>query len=171
MTVRPGMPAGAGMEEGMGMLREGSATSDGNGPSLGRGMGVGSTLEQAVSNGPLSQKDEGAMGGMDMAGTPGMQGMRMQVDKAQVSRDANSVPGFPQDAFMEGPVMAMDEMYQKPENYGLRPGWSGFMGGMMTLVRVLPPDEYNHIMELREKQNGKEPDTMPGMHDRMNMKD
>jgi manganese oxidase len=171
MTVRPGVPAGAGMEEGMGMLREGSATSDGNGPSLGRGMGVGSTLEQATSNGPLSQRDKGTMGRMEMAGTPGMQGMQMQVDKAQVSRDANSVPGFPQDAFMEGPVMAMDEMYQKPENYGLRPGWSGFMGGMMTLVRVLPPDEYNHIMELREKQNGKQPDTMPGMHDHMNMKD
>ena len=171
MTRRPGMAAGAGMEEGMGMLREGSATSDGNGPSLGRGMGVGSTLEQAVSNGPLSQKDKGAIGEMDTAGTPGMQGMQMQVDKAQVSQDANSVPGFPQDAFMEGPVMAMDEMYQKPENYGLRPGWSGFMGGMMTLVRVLPPDEYNHIMELRGKQNGKQPDTMPGMHDHMNMKD
>jgi len=166
MTRSAGMPAGAGMEEGMGMLREGSATSGGNGPSLGRGMGVGSTLEQATSNGRLSKKD--TMAGMDMAAMPGMQGMTMQTDKAVVSKDANSVPGFPQDAFMEGPVMAMDEMYQKPENYGLRPGWSGFMGGMMTLVRVLPSDQYNHIMELREKQSGKQPDQMPGMNDHMN---
>ena len=70
----------------------------------------------------------------------------------QVSKDANSVPGFPQDAFMEGPMMAMDRMVDKPENLGLRPGWSGFMAGMMTFVRVLPPDKYNEIMKLREKQ-------------------
>jgi hypothetical protein len=165
MTRRPGMPAGAGMEEGMGMLRQGQATTDENGPSLGRGMGVGSTLEQTRSNGPLSQKD--TMDGRDTA-MPGTQRMEMQPDKAQVSRDANSVPGFPQDAFMEGPVMAMDEMYQKPENYGLRPGWSGFLGGMTTLVRVLPPDQYDHIMELREKQSGGHPDSMSGMRDHKN---
>jgi hypothetical protein len=72
------------------------------------------------------------------------------------------VPGFPQDAYMEGPAMAMDAMVEKPENYGLRPGWSGFMQGMMTLVRVLPPDQYDHIMELRTKQSNKMPQ-MPGM--------
>ena len=138
----------------MGMPRGGSATSGGNGPSLGRGMGVGSTLEQATSHGPLSQKKV----------EQSMPGMQMQLDKADVSKDANSVPGFPQDAFMEGPVMAMDGMFEKPETYGLRPGWSGFMQGMMTLVRVLPSDLYEHIMELRKKQGNKNPDTMPGMH-------
>jgi hypothetical protein len=56
--------------------------------------------------------------------------------------DPSKVPGFPQDAYMEGPMMAMDDMVEKPENYGLRPGWSGFMMGMMTFVRVLPPDRY-----------------------------
>jgi hypothetical protein len=44
----------------------------------------------------------------------------------------NSVPGFPQDAFMEGPTMAMDQMVDKPQNFGLHTGWSGFMAGMMT---------------------------------------
>jgi FtsP/CotA-like multicopper oxidase with cupredoxin domain len=164
MTRRFGMPAGAGMEEGMGMLREGNATSEVNGPSLGRGMGVGSTLEQPTSNGPLSQHQ--AM--PSMRRKDGAHGMQMQMEKADVSKDASSVPGFPQDAFMEGPVMAMDEMYQKPETYGLRPGWSGFMQGMMTLVRVLPPDQYNHIMELREKLSAKQPDKIPGMHDHRN---
>ena len=57
--------------------------------------------------------------------------------------DANDVPNFPQDAYMEGPMMAMDEMVDRPENYGLRPGWSGYMQGMMTFVRVLPPDKYD----------------------------
>ncbi len=83
-----------------------------------------------------------------------------------VSKNANSVPGFPQDALMEGPMMAMDKMMEKPENYGLRPGWSGFMAGMMTFVRVLPPGKYDEIMELREKQRDKRPASdMPEMKD------
>jgi len=157
MTRRPGMPAGAGMEEGMGMIREGTATSEGNGPSLGRSMGVGSTLENFNANGPMSIKQIGGT-------TSAMQGMAMNPDKVDVSKDANTIPGFPQDAFMEGPVMAMDEMFQKPETYGLRAGWSGFMGGMMTLVRVLPPEQYEHIMDLRKKEGDKNENTMPGMN-------
>ena len=158
LTRRPGMVAGAGMEEGMGMIREGPAISEGNGPSLGRGMGVGTTLEQLTSNGPMSRMQLGEA----KSNMPGMQGMEMEPSKADVSKDANSVPGFPQDAYMEGPVMAMDAMFQKPETDGLKPGWSGFVGGMMTLVRVLPPDQYNRIAELRAKKGGK-PDEMPGM--------
>ena len=78
--------------------------------------------------------------------------MQMQMANADVSKDANSVPGFPQDAFMESPAMAMDAAVAKPETYGLRPGWSGYMQGMMTLIRVLPPDQYDHIIKLRENQ-------------------
>lgn len=159
MSRRNGMPAGLDMERGMGMLRQGSATSAENGPSLGRGMGAGSTAEQRMSNSPLKARNPTQH--QDM---PGMQHQGMQMTKPDVSQDANSVPGFPQDAFMEGPMMAMDEMVDKPENYGLRPGWSGFMAGMMTFVRVLPPDKYDKIMELREKQKGKKPMAdMPGM--------
>jgi len=73
----------------------------------------------------------------------------------EAGKDANSVPGFPQDAFMEGPAMAMDQMVEKPENYGLRPGWSGFMQGMMTFLRVLPPDMYDKVMALREQRKGR----------------
>jgi len=60
----------------------------------------------------------------------------------------------------------MDSMYDKPENFGLRPGWSGFVGGMMTLVRVMQPAKYDQIMELRKKQakpSASTPDAMPGM--------
>jgi hypothetical protein len=158
MTRQRGIVAGAGMEQGMGMIRGGSATSDEDGPSLGRGLGVGSTREQANSNGLLSQQKSEE----DMSAMQGSAGMQMQMDKAEVSKDANSVPGFPQDAFMEGPVMAMDGMFEKPETHGLRPGWSGFMQGMMTLVRVLPPDQYDHIANLRNKQE-KSPHSMPDM--------
>ena len=154
MTRRPGMPAGAGMEEGMGMLRGGNATAAENGPSMGRGMGAGSALQQPTANGPLSPQQS----------APGMTGMQM--GQADVSEDANSVPGFPQDAFMESPAMAMDAMVEKPETYGLRPGWSGYMQGMMTLIRVLPPERYDEIVSLREKQRKSGPATMPGMNER-----
>ena len=162
MSRRMGMAAGQGMEQGMGIPKGGSATADENGPSLGRGMGVGSTAEQAMSNSPL--KAETSKQDPDMPGMKhdDMQGMQMA--SPDVSKDANSVPGFPQDAFMEGPMMAMDKMVDKPENFGLRPGWSGFMAGMMTFVRVLPPDKYDKIMELKAKHQGKKPmGDMPGM--------
>ncbi len=90
----------------------------------------------------------------------------MQMGQADVSEDANSVPGFPQDAFMESPAMAMDARVEKPETYGLRPGWSGYMQGMMTLIRVLPPERYDEIVSLREKQRKSGPATMPGMNER-----
>ena len=144
-----GMPAGLDMERGMGIRKQGNATSQENGPSLGRGLGVGSTSEQAVRNGP-------------MQGMPGMShGRHGAIPTPQVSEDANRVPGFPQDAFMEGSMMAMDEMVAKPETYGLRVGWSGFAQGMMTFLRVLPPDLYDKITEL-QKQKPK-PQAMPGM--------
>jgi len=59
-------------------------------------------------------------------------------------------------------MMAMDKMVDKPENYGLRPGWSGFMQGMMTFVRVLPPDMYEKIMALKAQQSLNQ-QQMPGM--------
>ena len=72
------------------------------------------------------------------------EGMQMDVN---VAPNAASVPGFPQDAYMESPMMAIDELVERPQNYGLRPGWSGFMQGMMSFVRVLPEREYNEISE------------------------
>jgi manganese oxidase len=148
------LPAGEGMEQGMGMPRGGNATSPENGPSLGRGTGGGSAAEKATTNSPLNSASP--IQHQHTAGT--------QTPALDVSKDANSVPGFPQDAFMEGAMMAMDAMVDKPENYGLRAGWSGFMGGMMTFVRVLPPDQYDHIMQLRQKQHaGKPTQQMPAM--------
>jgi manganese oxidase len=54
------------------------------------------------------------------------------------------VPGYPQDMWM-----TMDGLYQKPETYGLPQGWTGAMMGMMTLIRVLPPDLFDKIQELK----------------------
>ena len=149
-----GMQAGASMEEAMGMLRDGHAMSENKGPSLGRGLGIGATNDMAQANGPLSQSEVdkaiAGMPGMDhskMAGMQheGMQGMSMP---PELPKGAGQVPLFPQDAYMEGPMMAMDKEVEKPETYGLPAGWSGFVGGMMTLVRVLPTDQYEEIMNL-----------------------
>jgi hypothetical protein len=166
-----GMPAGVDMNQGMGMLNgtPGAPMGDDYGPSLGRGLGVGSTNDRTVGNTPLSpRKAMSAMSGMQHD-TSGMQGMQHNMPgmqhgdmamAADIAPNANSVPGFPQDAYMEGPMMAMDDMVQKPQNYGLRKGWSGFMQGMMTFVRVLPPDQYDQVMEqVRQGQ----PMNMPGM--------
>jgi len=70
----------------------------------------------------------------------------------ELPANANQVPLFPQDAFMESPMMAMDKAVEKPENHGLPAGWSGYMAGMMTLVRVLRPEQYETIMELKRKK-------------------
>jgi manganese oxidase len=145
-----GITAGQDMESGMGMLTgSGNATSDNRGPSLGRAMGVGSAAENATTNGPLTQS---SMQGMDMS------------NMLDIAKNADQVPGFPQDVYMEGPMMAMDKMVDKPETFGLPAGWSGYSGGMMTLVRVLPPDQYDRYLELKRKQSGGDDmKNMPGM--------
>ncbi len=65
--------------------------------------------------------------------------------------EKKKVPGYPQDMWM-----TMDELIPpKPENYGLRKGWTGSMMGMMTLVRVVKPETYDKIMELRKEEDAK----------------
>jgi hypothetical protein len=82
-----------------------------------------------------------------------MPGMQMGDSHGDIAKNANDVPNFPQDVYMEGPMMAMDEMVDRPENYGLRPGWSGFMQGMMTFVRVLPPEKYDEVISRMKQAN------------------
>jgi hypothetical protein len=72
------------------------------------------------------------------------------VHPSPVAANAGSVPGFPQDAFME---MGMDEVVEKPETYGLPKNWSAGMMGMMTMVRVLPEREYDAIMARKRVMN------------------
>jgi FtsP/CotA-like multicopper oxidase with cupredoxin domain len=94
------------------------------------------------------------VGPMTRLGMPGMDHGNMSMP--ELPKNANQVPLFPQDAFMEGTMMAMDKEVDKPETYGLPAGWSGFVGGMMTLVRVLPPDQYEKIMDLKAKQQAQQ---------------
>jgi FtsP/CotA-like multicopper oxidase with cupredoxin domain len=124
--VGRGMQTGMGMAEGMGMIRKGHALSEDLGPGLGRGMGM-TTREKPVS---------------PMVGPHHIQ-QHEQHDLPAIREKKKRVPGFPQDMWMP-----MDEAVIKPETYGLAPDWSGAVTGMMTLVRVLPPDMYKTVRSL-----------------------
>jgi FtsP/CotA-like multicopper oxidase with cupredoxin domain len=137
-----GVPAGLGMEEGMGMPHGGHALSSEHGPSFGRTTGV--DADQRASHAP-----------MGATGEHGAHGAHAGHDTASAAPNARQVPGYPQDMFM-----VMDEAVVKPETHGLRPGWTGAMMGMMTLLRVLPPDRYDEIQELKRRQADEEKKAM-----------
>jgi hypothetical protein len=134
-----GMAAVGSPTAAMGIPERGAALNDAYTSAMGRGMGFNSA-ESPTANGPLDQQ----------------QAQRVQQSRQAhgrlhnaetVSPNANSIPGFPQDAFME---MIMDEHVQRPETLGLAKGWSAGMMGMMTLVRVLTPEQYDRIMTLKQ---------------------
>ncbi len=130
--IGSGMHAGLSMEEGMGMIRDGHALSEKLGPSLGRTLGTGSEYDKAVTNLALAAGQEHLQHAEPRPSAP-----------ASDARNPYSVPGFPQDMWM-----VEDDAYRTPETWGLRPTWTGGMMGMMTLVRVLEPEKYDHIQEL-----------------------
>ncbi len=137
--IGTGMHTGLSMEDGMGMIRQGTALSENLGPSLGRAIGTGSEFERPMTNLALTP----AQAAMQRQG---MQHGTMQMG-APIAANAYEVPGFPQDMWMVD-----DGAYVKPETYGLRPTWTGGMMGMMTLVRVLKPELYDHIQQLKARQ-------------------
>ena len=128
-----GLHTGLAMQEGMGMIRQGQALAESIGPSFGRSIDVGAVFERPTTNLPLGGQQAG-----------------LQQNASAVARDAHKVPGFPQDMFM-----AMDAEVAKPETYGLRPTWTGGLMGMMTLVRVLEPEVYDRIQQLKADQAGR----------------
>jgi manganese oxidase len=92
-----------------------------------------------------------------LANTVGFQ----HVHHAPIADNANSVSGFPQDAFMD---MGMDEAVSKPETLGLAKNWSANMMGMMTLVRVLPAEKFDEIMDMKRHGKIEKPAEVPEHH-------
>ncbi len=160
-------------------MGSGSAPAAGMSLAAGTGAAVPSaTLSagaEAGPGGPLAntQMDAGMMGMMAerMKGQPRLSAeQRRNLDAfdmsaesmKQQSRDAsphaNNVPNFPQDAYMEGPMMNMDKLVDRPENLGLRADWSRFMQGMMTFVRVLPPAQYDQVITaMKQAKRARDP--------------
>jgi FtsP/CotA-like multicopper oxidase with cupredoxin domain len=134
-----GVQTGKGMEEGMGIVKQGHALSEDLAPGLGRGMGDSTEKERNTSN--------------LVGSSPHPQ------QNALKESDKKRVPGYPQDM-----VMIMDKEVAKPETYGLPPGWTASMMGMMTLVRVLPPAMYDEVMRRIREGIVEAPTAVPGGH-------
>ena len=156
------------------MLRKGDALAEENGPMLGRGIGLASDRERATSNIATGtallaqQQPEHAGHGGQPATTqqpqPGHEGHAATAPGDPMEMypkddpEKKKVPGYPQDMWMP-----TDEPFaKKPENYGLRKGWSGAMMGMMTLMRVLPEEVYDKIMDLKAAQQDQPQDNQNG---------
>ena len=116
------MNSGAPMAAGMG-ISEGAALAESNAPTMGRAIGLGARPKRPVTHLPL------------------------RAHPAPSGQDSTRVPGYPQDHFM-----AMDDQVAKVETHGMRPGWSGGVMGMMTVVRVLEADLYDQVQELRARE-------------------
>ncbi len=141
-----GMPAGNSMNSGLGMITRGPALSNELGPSIGRGMGEQTANDRTVRNGP-------------------------QGDGSHSEHVIRLVPGFPQD------MMDMHGMYtdaqlakiNKTETLGMRRMWFAGVEALMTVIRVLPPDLYDRVLEGDESippgasVPGAGPGMMPGM--------
>ncbi len=125
---RPGTMAG-----GMG-IHEGQALGDAAAPAFGRTINVGAESDRNLANMPMTPVPQSALPQQGPGAAP----------------NAGMFPGYPQDM-----AMVMDDMVAKPETYGLRPGWSGGTMGMMTIVRVLKPELFDKIQELKAEQASK----------------
>jgi FtsP/CotA-like multicopper oxidase with cupredoxin domain len=124
-TPRPGSMTG-----GLGIV-EGRALGESAGPAFGRDIAVGAAADRPVPNMPLGASPRVSFMQRGHADGPN-QGM---------------FPGYPQDMFM-----VMDDLVAKPETHGMRRGWSAGTMGMMTVVRVLQPDLFDKIQELKAEQ-------------------
>jgi manganese oxidase len=77
---------------------------------------------------------------------------------ALTEEEKKKIPGYPQDEMM---MMIVDDEVVKPETWGLAPGWTASMMGMMNLVRVLPEDKYNKIMAMIKEGKTDKPKATP----------
>ncbi len=131
-------------------LSAGTQASAPDGPlantNLDAGMD-GMMAEQGGNSLRLSAEQRRDLDAFDMSAGSMRQQMR------ETSPNANNVPNFPQDAYMEGPMMNQNKLVEKPENLGLRADWSRFMQGMMTFVRVLPPEQYERVTAAMKQAN------------------
>jgi Cu/Ag efflux protein CusF len=152
MSMGRGMDTGGSMQGGMGIVVGGTGDL---GPSLGRGLGLAADRDRATSNvlgNPVADvsailKDlapatqPATPTGHEGHNVPGMPEDALTTMYPKDDPEKKRVLGYPQDMWM-----VMDETYKnKPQTRGLRPGWTGGMMGMMTLVRVLTPEKYDEI--------------------------
>ncbi|MEZ5396749.1 MAG: hypothetical protein R2724_28720 [Bryobacterales bacterium] len=125
--VGPMTHGGGGMQPASGckkawIIRGGGAMGEANGPALGRGLGMAADHERASSAFVHQQHGDAAEG-------------RARTGLPAGHVDAYGSPRRPQ-----------------ARNYGLRKEWTASMMGMMTLIRVLEPEMFDKIAELKRQQ-------------------
>jgi len=149
--TRTGMPAGTPMGPSMGMLNRGPALNPEFGAALGRGTGENTGTDRAVGN-------------MAM---PGMQGGTAD-PHAGHGANGPKVPGFPQDMFdmVSYSPEELKKINAKRETRGFRRDWYKGIEGLMTVVRVLPPELYDKVMsgEGEVEPGASVPGAGPGGH-------
>ena len=84
---------------------------------------------------------------------------KQQTMLSVTEEEKKKTPGYPQDM-----MMIVDDDVAKPETWGLAPGWTASVMGMMTLVRVLPQDRYNKIVAMIKEGKTEKPKTPPDQH-------
>jgi manganese oxidase len=103
--------------------------------------------ERPISTTPLTQQQADQQMPMTMNNGKDMQMSDMHAG-SKIAPNAGAVPGFPQDGFMD---MAMDGVGgNKPEFMDLPRNWSVGMQGMMSLLRVMPPEQYQRYLLAKE---------------------
>jgi manganese oxidase len=103
--------------------------------------------ERPISTTPLTQQQADRQMPMTMNHGKDMQMSDMHAG-SKIAPNAGAVPGFPQDGFMD---MAMDGVGgNKPEFMDLPRNWSVGMQGMMSLLRVMPPEQYQRYLLAKE---------------------
>ena len=135
-----------------------SGTPTTNGPlNQARSVNAMRAMMQGMQAGSPTQSAEQMRNMMSMD----MSSAAVEEQDRSVSPNAGSVPNFPQDAYMEGPMMSMEhtsEVKDLPENFGLRSGWSSNMQGMMAFVRVLTPEMYDTVLgKMRDAKRPNDP--------------
>jgi len=156
--VGHGLHAGLSMENGMGMLRDGDALAEDFGPSFGRDIGESARREKVVTHlvgSPVAAQQPRGVPNVEPGrrAQPGHEGHAIPSQAGDVMYPVDDpqkkqVPGYPQDMWMD----MSHWIPKKAEFHGLRSTWDRAMMGMMTLVRVLPPELYDQIMELKSKE-------------------
>ena len=117
----------------------------------GHGMQAGLGMEEGMGmlkrGGAMSDENGPGLGrGLGMA-ADAEQPRSHAAGHEQHSTPEQRTPGFPQDMWMP-----MDHLIDRPENHGLRKDWTASMMGMMTLVRVLEPEMFDEIVELKRQR-------------------
>jgi manganese oxidase len=139
-----GTRAGQSATAGMGIATGGPALSDAYGASLGRSMGEQIGMERAVGNGARATGSPMPAGMPGMAMPAGGHGGHSGHGGGQ----RRNVPGYPQ-GMMDMPMDLSDDKLRKlnkRETRGMRRDWYTGTQGLMTIVRILPPDLYQQVM-------------------------